>query len=184
MIREAVPGDVPAMLEIYRPYVAETAYTFEYEVPTLEEFSRRFQAVTAAFPWLVWEENGEILGYCYGARAFERAAYQWAADLSIYLWPDCRGRGVGRRLYEALEQCLTRQGYRLAYGLVTTENTGSCGFHRAMGYRAAAELPRCGWKFGGWYSVTWFEKRLNEQDPAQPPVSWDRVRHEFNFMGV
>lgn len=181
MIREARPDDIPAMLEIYRPYVTQTAYTFEYAVPTLVEFTGRFRAIAEEFPWLVWEENGQVLGYCYGAKAFERAAYQWAADLSIYLRTDCQGRGAGRKLYEAVMRCLTRQGYRLAYGLVTTENAGSCGFHRAMGFRETAQLPRCGWKFGRWYGVTWFEKCLNEQDPVQPPESWKQVRCEFDF---
>ena len=176
MIREATLQDVPAMLEIYQPYVLQTAYTFEYEVPSLAEFTLRFRTITEQFPWLVWEENGNIRGYCYGARAFERAAYQWAADLSVYLRPDCRGQGIGRKLYEALEQDLRRQGYRLVYGIVTSENKASCKFHRAMGYHATAELPRCAWKFGNCYGITWFEKRLNDLDPTVPPTSWQQIR--------
>ena len=75
MLRDAVLRDVPAILEIYRPYILQTAITFEYDVPTLAQFEDRFRAITREFPWLVWEEDGEILGYAYGSRAFERAAY-------------------------------------------------------------------------------------------------------------
>ena len=103
MIRMARREDVPAMLEIYRPYILETAYTFEYSVPSLAEFTHRFDTIHARFPWLVWEENGEILGYAYADAAFVRAAYQWDADLSIYLKPEAKGQGGGRRLYEILE---------------------------------------------------------------------------------
>lgn len=169
MIRAAAVRDVPAMLNIYRPYVLETAYTFEYEVPSLEEFEARFQRIAAGFPWLVWEEDGEILGYAYGDRAFSRAAYQWDADLSIYLRQDCRGRGIGRKLYETLENLLRRQGYFLAYGIVTDANEPSCAFHRAMGYRETGHLKDCGMKFGRWYGVIWFEKRLRDGLPTEPP---------------
>ena len=170
MIRAASLRDVPAMLDIYRPYVLETAYTFEYEVPSVKEFEARFLQISAAFPWLVWEEDGVILGYAYGDRAFVRAAYQWDADLSIYLRPDCRGRGIGRRLYEALEDLLRQQGYFVAYGLVTDANADSCAFHRSMGYREASYLRNCGVKFGCWYGVIWFEKRLQDGLPQEPPA--------------
>ena len=145
MIRNAVPADVPAILEIYRPYILETAYTFEYEVPSPEAFAERFETVTQMHPWLVWEENGEILGYVYGEKPFSRAAYQWTADLSIYLRMDCHGKGIGRALYGAAEEILRRQGYVSVYGIITSSNVGSRKFHEAMGYRQVAELPNCGW---------------------------------------
>ncbi len=110
MIRIATEADVPAMLAIYAPYILTTTHTFEYEVPALEEFTRRFQAVTEQFPWLVWEEDGEILGYAYGSAPFERAAYRWMAEDSVYLRPGARGRGIGRKLLTALEKILQYQG--------------------------------------------------------------------------
>ena len=84
-IREAVPADVPAMLAIYAEYVTQTAVSFEYEVPSEAEFTRRLTEHTAVYPWLVWEEDGRVLGYCYAGRAFERAAYAWNAEISCYL---------------------------------------------------------------------------------------------------
>ena len=172
MIREATLQDVPAILDIYRPYILQTAYTFEYEVPSLAAFQERFLTISRDHPWLVWEEQGEILGYAYGEKAFARAAYQWDADLAIYLRQDCHGRGIGRALYSVVEDLLRRQGYVVAYGVVTSSNVGSCRFHRAMGYRQVAELPACGWKFEQWHGVIWFEKRLQDGVPAKPPVSW------------
>ncbi len=175
MIRHATIRDVPAMLAIYGPYILETAITFEYEVPTLEAFTQRFTSICRQFPWLVWEEDGEILGYCYGDRAFARAAYQWDADLSIYLRMDCKGRGIGRKLYHAVEELLRKQGYLVAYGIVTSSNEASRAFHKAMGYEAVAEMKNCGWKFGKWHGITWFEKRLQTGDPKGPPVPYKEL---------
>lgn len=111
-IRNAVPTDVPAMLGIYAYFVRETAVSFEYEVPTQEEFARRLAEHMVQFPWLVWEENGEVLGYAYAGRPFERAAYHWCAEISCYLAAQVRGRGVGRKLYARIEELLRKQGYR------------------------------------------------------------------------
>ena len=172
MLRDATIQDIPAILDIYRPYILNTAITFEYDGPTLAQFEDRFRAITREFPWLVWEEDGEILGYAYGSRAFERAAYGWDADLSIYLRQGCSGRGIGRALYETLEQRLAAQGYYVLYALVTSANAGSCAFHEAMGYREAVRLPACGFKFGQWYDVIWYEKRLKTGNPEQFPISW------------
>ena len=175
MIRPATTADIPAILDIYAPYVSDTAITFEYVVPGLTEFTKRFADITAQFPWLVWEEDGEVLGYAYGSRAFERAAYQWDADLSVYLQPKAAGRGIGRALYEAVEEYLRRQGYVLLYGLVTSANERSCGFHEALGFKRQAVFPACGLKFGQWHDIIWYEKRLREDVPTTPPISWKEV---------
>lgn len=169
-IRQATVQDLPRILEIYGPYVENTAISFEYTVPTLAEFTRRFQEITARFPWLVWEEDGIILGYAYGSLPFERAAYQWSAEASIYLHSDACGKGIGRKLYAALEELLQKQGYRKVYAIITTANEASVAFHRAVGYRHTATFPDCGYKFGNWYGTIWMEKKLNgwEAPPREP----------------
>lgn len=175
-IRFAEAADIPAMLAIYAPYVENTAYSFEYTVPTEDTFSRRFFSYTTQFPWLVWEEDGRVLGYAYAAAPFERAAYGWCAEPSIYLAPEAHGRGIGRQLYAVLESILQRQGYRVLYAIVTSENTGSVAFHQALGYRIQAEFPDCGYKFGRWLGTVWLEKRLEQSDPAPAaPLSWRQV---------
>ena len=93
-IRRAAVADVPAMLEIYDDFVRNTAVSFEYATPTVEEFNRRLEEHIAVYPWLVWEEEDRVLGYAYAGRAFERAAYAWNAEISCYLDASVRGRGV------------------------------------------------------------------------------------------
>lgn len=171
-IRQATVQDVPRILEIYAPYVENTAISFEYTVPSLEAFTQRFLGITAQFPWLVWEENGQILGYAYGSLPFERAAYGWNAEASIYLAPEAKGRGIGRKLYATLEEQLKNQGYKKVYAIITTANEASVAFHKAVGYRHTAAFPNCGYKFGTWYGTIWMEKELNNwENPPQKPVS-------------
>ena len=171
-IRQATVRDIPRILEIYGPYVKNTAISFEYTVPTLEVFTQRFRNITAQFAWLVWEEDGEILGYAYGSAPFERAAYQWCSEASIYLCPEAQGKGIGKKLYAALEELLQTQGYKKVYAIITTANEPSIAFHRAVGYRHTATMPNCGYKFGNWYGTVWMEKELNVWDaPPREPVS-------------
>lgn len=177
MLRFARETDVPQMLAIYAPYVLTTTCSFEYEVPTPLDFFRRFQDYTRQFPWLVWEEGGKVLGYAYGSAPFgERAAYRWCAEASIYLRPEAQGRGIGRRLYTALEKILTLQGYQVLYALVTSENIPSQRFHTALGYRLRADFPRCGFKFGRWLGVFWYEKPLGFVEfPSAAPTHWQGI---------
>ena len=173
MIRAAEKADVPAMLAIYAPYVLETTITFEYAVPALSEFEDRFSAVTEKLPWLVWEEKGAVLGYAYASLPFTRAAYAWCAEPSIYLRSDARGRGIGKRLYAALEAILLELGYVVSYAIITGENAPSLAFHYALGYRKCGELVNSGQKFGRWLDVYWLEKRLNSvETPRNSPIPW------------
>lgn len=186
MIRFATKADVPQMLAIYSPYILNTAYTFEYTVPTVEEFTHRFETYTRQCPWLVWEENGVVLGYAYGSLPFERAAYSWCAEVSCYLAPEIQGRGIGRKLYAVLEELLWRQGYRVLYSLITSENTGSLAFHKKVGYQPCAEFPGCGVKFDRWLGVIWLEKRSKiVETPRNFPVSWrDIVDFDRNGSNI
>lgn len=172
-VRCATEKDIPAMLAIYSPYVENTTYTFEYDAPCLSSFTQRFYEITAQFPWLVWEEEGAVLGYAYATAPFTRAAYRWVAEPSIYLMPEARGRQIGKALYTRLEEILARQGYRTLYVIITGENKGSLAFHEKMGYRHLAEFPDCGFKHGRWLAVNWMEKRLAEPGiPERFPQKW------------
>lgn len=176
-IRVAKIEDLPRILEIYKPYVENTAISFEYAVPTLEAFTQRFLGITKQFPWLVWEEEGTVLGYAYGSAPFERTAYQWSAEASIYLCPEAQGRGLGKKLYAALEEILQKQGYRKVYAIVTTANEASLAFHKAVGYRFTAEMPGVGYKFGKWHGTIWLEKDLNTwETPPRKPIPWSELK--------
>ena len=174
-IRTATKADVPAMLAIYAPYVRETAISFEYEVPSVGEFEGRLTRTLARYPWLVAEQDGNLLGYAYASAFHPRKAYDWCAEASIYVAQEARGRGIGAGLYQRLETLLKRQNILLLYACIARPpqedarlTCASIRFHTRMGYRSVGEFPRCGFKFGTWYDMVWMEKRLAE--PADPPA--------------
>lgn len=172
-IRTATVADIPAMLSIYEEFVTHTAISFEYVLPTEAEFTRRLQEHIAVYPWLVWEEQGEVLGYCYAGRAFERAAYSWNAEISCYLAPTIRRKGIGRQLYAEVERILTSQGVQKVFAVVTSANMPSVRFHEALGYRQCARFQEVGYKLGKWYDVIWLEKRLQtDPNPQAFPKPW------------
>jgi len=173
MIRPATEKDIPQILEIYAPYVENTTVSFEYDVPCLKTFTQRFYTYTAQFPWLVWEEDSRILGYAYASAPFERAAYRWCAEPSIYLLPEARGTGIATKLYTVLEAILEKQGYQVLYSLITSENAASIRFHEKMGYHTLAEFPNCGFKFHRWLGLIWMEKRIKiVESPSAFPRPW------------
>ena len=174
-IRLAEEREIPAMLAVYAPYVEETAVSFEYAVPSPEEFRARLARVQGFYPWLVAEQEGRVLGYAYASRFHPRAAYDWSVEVSIYLGRQERGRGLGRQLYEALEAMLRAQNVLSAYACIAhTEapdeylDHASIRFHERMGYRLTGTFPNCGYKFERWYGMVWMEKRLV---PASAPAS-------------
>ena len=183
MIRPATEKDLPQILEIYGPYILNTTASFEYTVPTMDEFTDRFRGITEQFPWIVWEEEGQILGYAYASHPFHRAAYRWCAESSIYVCQSAHGRGIGRRLQLVLEEILRLQGYALVYAVITSENQGSLAFHKRLGYTFTAEMPGCGYKFGRNLGITWLEKRLfSGSIPSDFPVPWNHVVKNNNFF--
>ena len=137
--RFAAPADSAALLKIYGEYL-DTPITFECALPSEAEFAGRIAAVGREYPYLVCLEKGRIVGYAYAHRQAERAAYQWNAELSVYLDRSCTSRGLGRRLYGALMDILRLQGIRTVYGCVTVPNEKSEGLHQSPGLPAAGHL--------------------------------------------
>ena len=168
-IRLAVPEDAGALLEVYGQYI-HTPITFEYELPSRAEFSRRIQEISARYPYLVWEQDGRAAGYAYAHLQKERAAYQWNVELSIYLARETAGQGVGRAMYTALLKLLKLQGVKTASALVTVPNPASEGLHRSMGFRQTGLSSRTGYKGGAWHDVACFEKPLGSYDSCPAPV--------------
>ena len=171
MIRPASTVDADRLRDIYAYYVTYTAVSFEYDVPTKEEFRNRMTGIMEKYPYLVLEGDGEILGYTY-ARAFVgRAAYDHSCETTIYLDHEARGKGYGRQLYEALEECLKPLGIVNLYACIgdpTEEDEyltrDSERFHRSMGYSKVGEFHKCGYKFGRWYNMIWMEKIIGEHN--------------------
>ena len=160
-------GDAAACLEIYRPFVEETAVSFETALPALEEFRGRIVEVLQRAPWLVCEVDGAIAGYAYATRFRPRAAYQWSVESTIYLAPAARGRGFAQALYRSLLRGLRLQGYVNAYAVITLPNAPSVGLHERLGFRPAGVFAGVGFKLGRWHDVGWWHLRIQEP-PAQP----------------
>ncbi len=168
-LRMACPGDVRALLEIYRPYL-DTTITFEYECPSQEEFQGRIVRTLERYPYLLLEEDGLALGYAYAHPLAQRAAYGWSAELSIYLGEDARGRGLGAKLYGALMDLLALQGVRTACALVTSPNPASEVFHEKMGFTRTGLQERVGYKNGLWLGVSFYQKGIGPYDMEPGPV--------------
>lgn len=166
-LRSATVADAERLLSIYAPYVTRTAITFEYDVPSVDEFRRRIARTLESYPYIVAERvvDGSLLGYAYAGRFKERAAYQFACETSIYVRQDVRGCGVGVALLTALEEGLVRRGVRSICACITYVqvadpylDNASMRFHERMGYRLVAHFHRSGFKFGRWYDMIWMEK--------------------------
>ena len=142
-IRFATTADTGGCLAVYAEYM-DTVITFETELPSHEAFAGRIRSYGAVYPWLVAEEDGVILGYAYAHRAQERAAYDWNAELSVYLAKRAAGRGLGTTLYGALLALLQKQGVRNVYGIVTLPNPASEALHRHFGFRTVGAYTRSG----------------------------------------
>ncbi len=177
MIRFATVQDAPQLLAIYAPYVEKTAISFEYEVPTLEDFTGRIRHTLEKFPYLVAEKDGKILGYAYVSPFGSRSAYDWSVETSIYIGENVRKMGIGRKLHEALEKVLCEQGILnmnacIAYPVQEDEHLtrDSVKFHTKMGYRLVGEFKTCGYKFNHWYDMVWMEHLIGEHKEDQPPV--------------
>ncbi len=170
-IRSAEPGDAGRLTEIYAYYVEETAVTFEYDVPTEEEFRGRIARTLERYPYLVLEEDGVIRGYAYAGVFKDRAAYARSCEVSIYVDRARRGKGYGRMLYEALEEALKERGILNLYACVADPVTedryltrDSERFHQHLGYCRAGVFHKCGYKFGRWYNMIWMEKIVGEHN--------------------
>ncbi len=168
-LRLAAIADAPAILEIYAQYM-DTPITFETELPSLEEFEERIRAITAEYPWIVCEdETGRIIGYAYGHKQLERAAYRWNAELSEYLDSRVTSKGIGKRMLLVLLELLKAQGIHTVYSLVTSPNVKSDAMHNGCGFRTMGVCKNTGYKSGKWHDVTWYEKALlpYEDVPAE-----------------
>lgn len=160
-IRLATTSDCEAILNIYAPYVRDTVISFETEVPAVNDFSRRIEAIIEHYPYLVYQVNGEIVGYAYASRHRERAAYCYDVDVSIYILPLYHGAGIAYKLYHCLFEILKTLGYYNVYAGYSSSNIKSMSFHQKCGFTIIGTYHKAGYKFGKWHDVTWLEKTIN-----------------------
>lgn len=175
-IRLATVNDAEQVLKVYTPYVLQTASTFEYEVPTVDEFRGRIVKISARYPYLVCECNGEIIGYAYGSTHRERMGYSWCAETTVYLSAAHHRRGIARVLYNALFALMKEQGYKSIYVSILSTNVGSLAFHRAMGFEDIGMFTNIGYKLGSWHSNIWMQLFLDEHGIEPPlPVAFTAI---------
>lgn len=155
-VRPAEARDAAALAEIYAPSVLQRPTSFELRAPDATEMAMRLAQVTAMWPWLVAEEGGEVLGYCYANAFAEREAYRWSVTVTAYVREGHHRRGIGRRLYGELFGLLRRQGAVMAFAGITLPNESSVGLHRAMGFEPVGVYPNAGFKLGRWWNVGWY----------------------------
>ena len=163
-LRPVRKEDAAALVEIYRPYVEEKTASLEYDTPTVEEFTRRIESISAEFPYIVCELDGEPVGYAYAHKYKERFGYRFCAELTVYVKEGCTGHRIGTRLYSALSELLGLMGYKNLYGVVTDPNPGSFALHRSFGFKETARVHKAGVKFGKWLDVVDFEKQIGTYD--------------------
>jgi phosphinothricin acetyltransferase len=179
-IRLATSSDAAGILKIYAPYIANTSFTFETEVPLLEDFQKRISDYLINWPWVVCEIDGVIAGYAYGAKYRERVAYQWCVESSIYIHDDFLKHGVGKALYTTLIEIFKKQGYRNVYAVINLPNDRSVKFHESCGFTYFATYEKVGYKLGKWKNVGWWQLSINEygMDPLAP-IKFSKLEKDF-----
>lgn len=177
IIRQAKEEDGAALAAIYSPHVLSAATSFEEVAPTPAEMGQRVVKCLHDWPFLVAEDNGQVVGYAYASRHRERASYRWSVDVSVYIAATHHRRGIGRCLYNALFPLLAKQGYVMVYAGVTLPNEGSVRLHESLGFEIVGIYRNVGYKLGAWREVGWWEKPLVDPIPAHPeePHSWNKM---------
>lgn len=161
-LRIATIEDAKELVSIYKYYVDNTAITFEYEVPSIEEFGIRIKNTLEKYPYIIAEEEGIIYGYAYASEFKGRKAYEWAVETTIYVKHDSDNKGIGTDLYNELERYLKLQNIINLNACISYPNEKSETFHEKFGYKKAAHFTKCGFKFGKWHDMIWMEKFIGK----------------------
>ncbi|CAA9223113.1 MAG: Acetyltransferase, GNAT family [uncultured Acetobacteraceae bacterium] len=169
-LRDAAPGDLPAITAIYAHHVLHGAGTFEEVPPDEAEMARRVAAVQdQGWPWLVAEEGGQVLGFAYLSQFRPRSAYRHAGEDSVYVRDDIRGQGVGKELVAALLRRGEECGFRQVFAVIgDSENVGSIGLHVSLGFRQVGLMRSAGAKFGRWLDVVTMQRAIGRGDRDPP----------------
>jgi len=162
-LRLAKIEDAQEILDIYSPYIKESNITFEYTVPTLDDFEDRMRIIIKKYPYIVAVWQDKIVGYAYAHIHMERAAYQWNVETSIYVKQDLGHQGIGTLLYRKLLEILKVQNVQNVYGCVTSPNENSEKMHYAFGFQLVGKFHDSGYKFGTWHDVSWFELNIGNK---------------------
>lgn len=186
-VRKAELKDISQILDIYSYYVTDTAITFEYDVPDKEAFKRRFEKISGKYPYIVAEQNKKIIGYAYAGEFIGRKAYDWSAELTVYIDRNFHKLGTGRKLYDTIENILYKMGITNLYACIAVPETedeyltgNSLDFHKHMGFEKVGEFHNCGYKFNRWYNMVWVEKIISVHSENQSNIiCFDGLNYKF-----
>jgi L-amino acid N-acyltransferase YncA len=170
IIRPSQPEDLSAITAIYQHHVLNGTGTFEIEPPSQEDMTaRRADVLGKGLPYLVIEENGQVLGFAYCNWFKPRPAYRFSAEDSIYLAPNVSGKGWGRLLLAELCRAAEVAGIRKLIAVIgDSANEGSIGVHKSLGFQSVGVVKSCGWKFNRWLDIVMMEKALGHGDNRSP----------------
>lgn len=174
-IKRVTAEDAEELLEIYAPYVKNTAISFEYDVPSADEFRKRIEKISSKYPYIKAVSDGVTVGYAYAGVFKDRKAYDWSVETTVYVREDCKRKGTGRILYEALEKSLADMGILNMNACIASPSDedehlsdDSCYFHEAMGFKLVGRFHNSGYKFGHWYDMIWMEKIIaTDNEPKE-----------------
>jgi phosphinothricin acetyltransferase len=162
-IRPVSPRDAASICGIYNYYIENTVITFEEEPVSVESMEARIKTVAAKYPWLVYEEAGEILGYAFIHAWHERSAYRFTAEDSIYLKHGKQGQGIGKTLFARLLEEVRKRDIRVLMSVITVPNQASTVLHERFGFKQAGCFSGVGFKFGRRLDVGYWELMLDEK---------------------
>jgi len=175
-VRIATMSDAAAIAAIYAPYVLETPISFEEIPPTPSEIARRVSSTLEDFPYLVFVDRGQVLGYAYGSVHRAKPAYRWSVETTLYVARQAHRSGIGRALYTTLLDLLKRQGFHSAFAGIVPPNEGSVGLHRSMGFSYLGTFREIGFKHGKWHHLDWWQRLLAEGPPSRDPIPFKLIR--------
>lgn len=160
MIRPVSVADAAAIAAIYNPYIEQTVISFEEMPVSLNDMEARIRAIGAEYPYLVWEENNEVLGYAYLNKWKERLAYRFAVEDSVYIKKGHERKGIGEALLTRLIDEARRRSLHAMVAVITIPNERSVGLHEKLGFRKIGQLDEIGFKLGNWLDVGYWELLL------------------------
>ena len=182
-IRLANASDAQEILNIYAPYIHNTIITFELELPSLANFTKRIEKYLQESPWLIYKVDNVIAGYAYASAHRGRAAYQWNREVSVYVHDAFKRQGIAKQLYTTLLQLLKIQGYMNALAGIVQPNEASVAFHKSLGFQLVGTYNKIGYKLGAWQRVSWYELALHNSNSSPKAIlSMEDLKKEKGYL--
>lgn len=166
-IRAVALSDAERIAAIYHHYVTDTIVTFEEEPVASSDIAARIARVTARHPWIVYEENGRVIGYAYADLWRSRSAYRRSVETTVYVDPHELGRGIGSALYPILLGELRARDVHCAIGAIALPNDASVALHERFGFTKVGQMQDVGRKFDRWIDVGYWQLLFTDA-PAAP----------------